>query len=241
MVETNRIKWNEITKMHDSEFNEQIQLARAGRPCLFFLPENKNKKSAQGQTATSHFGSALASAQALRDEQQQLHQQQQQQPQQPREARAEAVSARGGLPTLKLSLAEHLPYARVPARSGHSPYSTVDPLEAAAVVEGQGVGFDKNEFNKIELDRAFGAVCMRGTYARARNSSPPCINSSAACGGSGEPRSVSGDGTHYDKRGRRNIFTIEVRRIKRKMKRYYGRKRAKVGPCGLRTPSSLKI
>ena len=95
MVETNRINWNKITKLHESEFNEQIQLARAGRPCLFFIPKGKNKKSAQGQTATSHFGSALASAQALRDEQQQLHQhQQQQQPQQPREAEAEACHRR---------------------------------------------------------------------------------------------------------------------------------------------------
>ena len=42
MVEFNKLKWSKITKMESSEFNKQLKYARAGRPCLFYIPENKN-------------------------------------------------------------------------------------------------------------------------------------------------------------------------------------------------------
>ena len=58
MVEKNNVYWNKISKMQPEEFNKQIKLARAGRPCLFYIPDNKNKTQNQGRTAISHFGLA---------------------------------------------------------------------------------------------------------------------------------------------------------------------------------------
>ena len=56
--------------MNPTEFEKQLKFARAGRPCLFYIPKNKNQNSAQGLKAFSHFGSAWSHLHASRDVQQ---------------------------------------------------------------------------------------------------------------------------------------------------------------------------
>ena len=126
---------------------------------------------------------------------------------------------------------------RLPASAGCGkgpPQTFATSFEQHATIGACGFE-DKRLQNKTQLDRAF-----RAEYRHSKlNACPPCKVNSAASGGSGEPRAtLSGDGIHTQKsrRGRRNVFTTEVRKIKRNIKRTFGRRRARLRPIWAQDP-----